>query len=79
MSGLASCIYTAQGEIVCLPNKNEESKQESQLIETFAVARTVAKKPEQKKSSSLKCSNTKPCPKGETCSKFGWCRSDLKS
>lgn len=80
MEGLTNCMYTAQGELVCVPNK-KAVVQESNLIETFAAKKPTpkpVKKTEPKKSSSLKCSSSKPCPTGETCSKFGYCRADLK-
>ena len=79
MEGLTNCMYTAQGELVCVPNKKTE---ESYLIETFATAKKPAQKvvpkTTPKKSSSLKCSSSKPCPTGETCSQYGYCRADIK-
>lgn len=79
MAGLTNCIYTTQGELVCLPNKKtEQESYEGNLIETFAgVKRPTKKSTEPIISSSRKCEKSTDCPKGEKCSPFGYCRSDL--
>ena len=48
MEDLTNCIYTAQGELVCVPNKKTEVVQESNLIETFATAKKPEPKPVKK-------------------------------
>lgn len=80
MAGLTNCIYTTQGELVCLPNKKtEQESYEGNLIETFRAQQRAKKKaPEPIKSTSRKCKKSTDCPTGEGCSKFGYCRKDVK-
>lgn len=76
MSSLTNCMYTAQGEIVCVPNKNKTS-QESQLIETFKAVQKP--QPKQVVSTNVvppskKCKTNAECPSAQylECNS-GWC------
>lgn len=75
MSSLTNCMYTAQGEIVCVPNK---TSQESQLLEPFVAVKKQQPKPVSTANvtPSLQCKTSKDCPAAmyDTCdTKSGWC------
>lgn len=77
MSSLTNCMYTAQGELVCVPNKNKTS-QESQLIEKFVAVKKQQPKPPTAATTtpSKNCTKKEDCPAAmyDTCdTESGWC------
>jgi hypothetical protein len=66
-------MYTAQGELVCVPNKDKQEKK-GDLIENFGVPQRKKPVESVKNSSSMLCTTDSECNTGEICTKHGNCR-----